>query len=271
MASSKKSVRSIIILTIIIVLCLIVITASFRDASFIKSLKAGTLDFFKPVQEKLYTFFQPVIRTLGNIKNFFRLSGRVKELESKNAELLRDYSENINLKIENESLRRLLEIRQKENYRTVAAKTIGYNTGKWQSEIILNAGKNDGVLEGMCVINEKGLVGIVILSASKSCNVRLLNDPQTSIGARILSSRSLGMIEGTKNNDILFNYISKNDTVYPGDILMTAEFGKYIPEEILVGVIKKAAISEKSPYQEITVETFADMRMIENVLVITGW
>lgn len=271
MASSKKSVRSIIILSIIIVLCLVIITASFRDASFVKSLRAGTLDFFKPVQEKLYTFFQPIARIFDNARNFFRLSSRVRELESENARLMKDYSENINLKIENESLRRLLEIRQKENYKTVAAKTIGYNTDKWQSEIILNVGKNDGVLEGMCVINEKGLVGIVILSAGRSCNVRLLNDPQTSIGARILSSRSLGMVEGTKNNNILFNYISKNDTVFPGDILITAEFGKYIPEEILVGVIKKASISDRSPYQEIIVETFADMHKIENVLVITGW
>jgi len=271
MASSRKSVKNIIILAIIVVLCLVVITASFRDTGVIKSLREGTLDFFKPVQEKLYTFFQPVIRTFDNIKNFFGLSSRIKELEQKNAELLKDYTENINLKIENDSLRSLLEIKQRENYETVAAKVIGYNTDKWQSEIILNVGKNEGVLEGMCVINEKGLAGIVILSASNSCNVRLLNDPQTSLGARILSSRSLGMIEGTQNNSILFNYIPKSDTVYPGDILITAEFGKYIPEEILIGAVKKVNNSDKSPYQEIEVETFVDMRKIENVLVITGW
>ena len=271
MASSRKSVKNIIILAIIVVLCLVVITASFRDTGVIKSLREGTLDFFKPVQEKLYTFFQPVIRTFDNIKNFFGLSSRIKELEQKNAELLKDYTENINLKIENDSLRSLLEIKQRENYETVAAKVIGYNTDKWQSEIILNVGKNEGVLEGMCVINEKGLAGIVILSASNSCNVRLLNDPQTSLGARILSSRSLGMIEGTQNNSILFNYIPKSDIVYPGDILITAEFGKYIPEEILIGAVKKVNNSDKSPYQEIEVETFVDMRKIENVLVITGW
>ncbi len=271
MAPSRKSIKNIVILLIIVVLCLIVVAASFRDTNAIKSLREGTLDFFKPVQERLYSFFQPVVRTFDNIKNFFGLSSKLKELEQKNAELLSDYSENINLKIENDSLRSLLEIKQRANYETVAAKVIGYNTDKWQSEIILNTGKNDGVLEGMCVINEKGLVGVVILSASNSCNVRLLNDPQTSLGARILSSRSLGMIEGTQSNNILFNYIPKNDIVYPGDILITAEFGKYIPEEILVGTVKKVKASEKNPYQEIEIETFADMRKIENVLVITGW
>ncbi|MDD3520592.1 MAG: rod shape-determining protein MreC [Actinomycetota bacterium] len=271
MAPSRKSVKNIIILAIIVILCLIIIAASFRDSDAVKSLRESTLDFFKPVQEKLYAFFQPLIRTFNNIKNFFGLSSRIKELEQENAELLGNYSENINLRIENDSLRSLLEIKQRENYKTVAAKVIGYNTDKWQSEIILNVGKNEGVLEGMCVINEKGLVGMVILSASNSCNVRLLNDPQTSLGARILSSRSLGMIQGSKNNTILFNYISKSDIVYTGDILITAEFGKYIPDEILIGAIKKVNISDNNPYQEIEVETFVDMRKIENVLVITGW
>jgi len=271
MASSKKSVKSIIILAIIVILCVVVITASFRDSSFIKSMREGTLDFFKPVQESLYSFFQPVIRVFDNIKDFFHLSSRIKELELENAQLLKDYSENINLKIENDSLRSLLEIKQKGDYKTVAAKVIGYNIDKWQSEVILNAGKNDGIVEGMCVINEKGIVGIVILSSSNSSNVRLLNDPQISLGARILSSRSLGMIEGSNDNRILFNYISKSDIVYPGDILITAGFGKYIPEGILVGAVKKVGTSDKNPYKEIEVETFADMRGIENVLVITDW
>ena len=78
------------------------------------------------------------------------------------------------------------------------------------------------------------------------------------------------MVEGTQNNIIFFNYISKNDIVYPGDILVTAEFGKYIPEEILIGTVKKATSSESNPYQEIEIETFVDMRKIENVLIITG-
>jgi len=271
MTPSKKSIKSIIILAIIVVLCIVVITASFRDSSFIKSMREGALDFFKPVQESLYSFFQPVIRSFDNIKGFFHLSSRVKELELENAKLLKDYSENINLKIENDSLRSLLEIKQRGDYKTVAAKAIGYNTDNWQSEVILNVGKNDGVVEGMCVINEKGLVGIVIFSSGNSCNVRLLNDPQISLGARILSSRSLGMIEGSQDNRIIFNYIAKSDIVYPGDILVTAGFGKYIPEEILIGAVKKVSVTDKNPYKEIEVETFVNMRRIENVLVITGW
>ncbi|MCL4386409.1 MAG: rod shape-determining protein MreC [Actinobacteria bacterium] len=271
MASPRNSIKNIIVISIIVIICLIVITASFRDADFVKSFKIKTLDIFKPLQEKIFIAFQPLITGVNNIKNFFGLTTKLKQLEEDKAKLLRDYSENINLKIENNSLRELLNIKQRNNYKTVAAKVIGYNEGKWQSEITLNVGKNNGVVEGMGVINEKGFIGIVILSASDSCKVRLLNDSQMSIGARLLSSRSLGLVEGSSGKKIFLNYIPKDELVYTGDIVITSEFGKYIPPEILIGIVKKATTSESSPYKIIEIEPFVNFRTIENVLVIQEW
>lgn len=271
MASPGNSLKNIIIISIIIIICLTVVTASFRDADFIKGFKTKTLDIFKPLQEKIFIAFQPLIKAINNIKNFFGLSQKLKQLEQDKAKLLQDYSENINLKIENNSLRELLNIKQRKNYKTVAAKVIGYNEGKWESEVTLDAGKNNGVVEGMGVINEKGFIGIVTLSASNSCKVRLLNDSQMSIGARLLSSRSIGMVEGSSSKKIFLNYIPKEDLIYTGDIIMTSEFGKYIPPEILIGIVKKVSISVSNPFKTIEIEPFVNFKSIENVLVVLEW
>mgnify|MGYP003614196574 CR=1 FL=1 len=131
--------------------------------------------------------------------------------------------------------------------------------------------KNNGVFEGMSVVNEKGLIGIVVLSASNTCEVRLINDPQTSIGARILSSRSLGMIEGSQNKKLFLNYISKDDLIFPRDIIITAGSAGYIPPEILIGSVRKVSSNQTNPFMTIEVEPFVDFKSIENVLVITGW
>jgi rod shape-determining protein MreC len=271
MASPRNNVKNIIVIAIIVVLCIVIITASFRDASVIKVIKAKTFDIFRPVQEKLFIVFRPVVKTINNIKNFFGLPSKLKQLESENAKLLKDYSENINLKIENNSLRDLLDLKQRKDYEAVVAKVIGYSNKEWQSEVILNVGKNNGVLEGMGVVNEKGLIGIVVLSASSTCEVRLINDPQTSVGARILSSRSLGMIEGSQSKKLFLNYISKDDLVFPGDIIITAGSARYIPPEILIGSVRKVSSNQTTPFMTIEVEPFVDFKSIENVLVITGW
>jgi len=147
---------------------------------------------------------------------------------------------------------------------------IGFSSGELQSEITLNKGTNDGVLEGMGVVSEDGLVGIIILSASSSCKVKLINDPRSSIGARILSSRVLGMVEGGNDKKIYLNYIPKEEIVFKGDVMITSEYGKLLPSEILIGRIKSVAESTGNPYREIEIEPFVDFKELEYVLIIKG-
>ncbi len=268
MASTRKNLRYVIILSIIIVICLIVVTLSFRDFDILKKAKTVTLDFFKPIQEKTYQFFQPVINFFNSISDYFKLSEKVKILQQENLKLLRDYSENVNLKVENEALRSLLGIELRKKYSTVPAKVIGFYENKWQSQIIINVGKSNGVTEGMAVINEDGLVGVVAFASNNTSEVRLINDPQSSIGARILSSRKLGMVEGSKDKIVYLNYINADDLVFKGDILITSEYGEIIPSEILIGRVKKIKNTEKSPYLQIEVEPFVDFKKLEYVMVI---
>jgi len=268
MAPIRRNLKNIIILSVIIVICIIVITVSFREADLFKRARSGTLDFFKPVQESTYLFFQPVTRFFNNISNYFGLNDTVRQLEIENSELLKDYSENINLKIENNALRKLLGIKLREEYDTETAKVIGYYYNKWQSEIIINVGMSDGVFEGMAVVNDDGLVGVVILSSNQTSQVRLLNDPQSTVGARVLSSRKLGMVEGSNEKVIYLNYIPSGEVMIKGDVLITSEFGEYIPPELLIGRIKRIGQSGDIYYRQIEVEPFVDFKDIEYVLVV---
>lgn len=265
-----KSFKNLIVLGIIIVLCLVVITVSFKGSDLTKNVKVKTLDFFKPVQENFFLFFRPVANFINSTRGYLNLGEKIKILEKENSNLRKDYSENINLKIENNALRELLGVQLRKDYETELAKVIGFSSGELQSEITLNKGTNDGVLEGMGVVSEDGLVGIIILSASNSCKVKLINDPRSSIGARILSSRVLGMVEGSNDKKIYLNYIPKEEIVFKGDVIITSEYGKLLPSEILIGRIKSTAGSAGSPYKEIEIEPFVDFKELEYVLIIKG-
>ena len=268
MAPIRKNFKNIIILSVIVVICIIVITVSFREADLFKRARSSTLDFFKPVQENTYLFFQPVARFFNNVVGYFGLNEEIRQLELENSELRKDYSENINLKIENDALRKLIGIRLRDEYDTEPARVIGYYYNNWQSEIIINAGMSNGVLEGMAVVNDDGLVGIVTLSSNNTSKVRLLNDPLSTVGARVLSSRKLGMVEGSNEKVIYLNYIPSDEVMIKGDILVTSEFSEFIPPELLIGRIKTIEQSGDIYYRQIEVEPFVDFKDIEYVLVI---
>ncbi len=271
MAHTRKGLKNIIIIGVLVLICLVVITASFRDEKFLRDAREKTLDFFKPLQERVFLITQPVMGFFSVIGEFLSLREELAESRQENARLLRDYAENINLRIENQSLRSLLNIKTRSDYKVKAAKVIGFNESKWQSEALINVGKNEGVLEGMGVMNERGLVGIVIVSAASSSRVRLLNDPQSSIGSRVLSSRNLGMAEGSTDKKVYLNYISKEDTVFKGDVVMTSEYGGFIPPEILIGTVKSEITGANETYRVLEIEPFVDFKKIENVLVILDW
>jgi rod shape-determining protein MreC len=270
MAPGRKNLKNIIILILLIVICITVITVSFRQSDIFTNFRLLTLDYFKPVQEKTFQAFAPVTKFFINLRDYVNLRDKLEELEIENASIMKDYSENINLKIENDALRKLVDMDLRSSYQTETAKVIGYYNTKWQSEIIINKGKSSGVVEGMAVVNEKGLVGIIILASSSTSNVRLLTDPQSSVGARILSSRKLGLVEGGSDKKIYLNYISSDDLVFKSDILITSEYGQFVPPELLIGRIKRIGTTGQTLYRQIEVQPFADFKTLEYVLVIKG-
>ncbi len=267
MVTLNRRFRNIIVLAVIVVLCLIVITVSFRQSELINNIKAKTVDFFKPIQEKFFSLVSPFRRFINSIRDYINLREKYLDLQAENSQLRKEYSSNVNLKIENDSLRKLLDMKLRENYETIPAMVIGFYENEWQSEIILNAGSSKGVREGMGVVNQDGLVGVIIQTGSNSCNVRLINDPQSSIGARILSSRELGVLKGSQNRRITLDYISSEEVVFKGDIIITSEYGN-LPGEILIGRVSKVTENTNNPYKMIEIEPFVDYKKIEYVLIL---
>lgn len=267
MAILNRRFRYFIILIVIMILCLVIITVSYRKSELVQSIKARTIDFLEPVQEKFISFFNPINHFFTSLSDYINLRDKYLKLQVENSELRHSYSENINLMVENDALRKLMGIELRKDHKTIPAKVIGYYESKWQSEIILNVGSSDGVLAGMAVVNENGLVGMVLVAGNDSCNVRLINDPQSNIGVRILSSRKLGIIQGDQDRKISLDYILKEESVFKGDIVMTSEYGNF-PAEILIGRVSKVSENPGDPYKSIEIEPFVDFKRIEYVLVI---
>ncbi len=263
----NRRFRNFIVIVLIIFLCLVAITATFRQSEIINTLKSKTIDFFKPIQERVFSIFSPVIGFFNYIRDYINLRDKYLELKSENSSLREGYVESVNLRVENDALRKLLDVKLRGSYETITARVIGFSNENWQSEVILNVGISDGASQGMGVMNEDGLIGVITSAGSNSCNVRLINDPRSSIGVRILSSRKLGVLKGNQGGKISLDYIPVGETVLKGDIIITSEYGN-LPGEILVGRVSKVSEDGNSLYEIIEIEPFADFRRLEYVLVI---
>src|SRR5918999_1205458 len=70
------------------------------------------------------------------------------------------------LRGENAELRRLLGMRDRMGLRTVGARVLGTVPGDPGSSVLIDAGSDDGLAQGMTVLDDRGVVGRLVTVAA---------------------------------------------------------------------------------------------------------
>lgn len=112
------------------------------------------------------------------------LKRKVERVYEKDAEIA-------NLRAENEQLRNELDAGPSLSaYNTMSSNVISRNPDRWLDNLVIDVGSNDGVAEGMPVMNQNGLVGItseVNHSSSKVTLLTNIDETSNQVSAQIIS------------------------------------------------------------------------------------
>jgi rod shape-determining protein MreC len=194
-----------------------------------------------------------------------QLRERLAELERQNEELVEIYAEYTLLSA-------LLDYdRSSPEYRRVAADVIGWEISNLSRVLTINKGERDGILAGMPVETERGLVGRVIQVAPFSAQVQLLTDPGSAVNVRLGASRATGVIEGQLSNTLLMKWIEQDITISENELVMTSGLGGNFPPDLVIGRVVKVWQSTSELFQVADVRPAADLSQLEIVQVIVSF
>jgi rod shape-determining protein MreC len=194
-----------------------------------------------------------------------QLRERVTELERQNEELVEIYAEYT-------LLAALLDYdRSNPDYRRVAADVIGWDISNLSRLLTINKGEGDGILPGMPVETERGLVGRVIQVAPNSAQVQLLTDPGSSVNARLGASRATGVVEGQLSNTLTMKWIEQDIAISENELVMTSGLGGNFPPDLVIGRVVKVEQSTSELFQVADVRPAADLEQLEIVQVIVSF
>lgn len=246
------------------------------------------------VQVKRQTAQGPVrmIRFLAvsSISPFERLfihSGEsVRGVWANYVDLRRVRSENLRLKAEAEQMRlerareqedarqarriqALLEFKERWIDSTVAAQVIGTSGTETSRLLYLDKGASDGIKPDMPVITPDGVIGKVLSVYGDTAQVLLINDPSSGVGATLVSSRLQGVVKGTSTGELQLEYIMGDETVKPGEALITAGGDQVFPKGLPIGTVAKVSMG-RNLFLDIKLKPAADLDRLEEVLVITA-
>jgi rod shape-determining protein MreC len=211
----------------------------------------------------------------GNIwHNYFYLRGVRAENRSLKAQIERMTLEQVRLSQDAGQARRLqalLAFKEQFISQTMAAQVIGGSGSESSRSVFIDKGYSDGIRPDMAVITADGIVGKVLHADPVDRHVAevLLIDDQTSgVGAILEKTRLQGILRGTPSGELVLEKVMSDETVSPGEQVLTSGGDRIFPKGLLVGRVTNVSPGSEV-FLNIRVRPAADLSRLEEVLVVT--
>jgi rod shape-determining protein MreC len=156
-------------------------------------------------------------------------------------------------------------------YSYKAAAVIGRDPSPFLRYVIINIGSNQGILPGMPVVTDKGLVGRVDAVIAEGARVQLVTDAASAVNVRLQSSDTEAILVGSVTGDMSLDMISQDATVTIGDVVLTSGLGGSYPPNLLVGQVVSVRKLATELFQQAAIQPNVDFNRLSFVLVITNF
>ncbi len=213
------------------------------------------------------------IRDLVNSpRDVAALQTRIGELEGENAQLRDQIIGLQEQAAEAEVLSALLNYaRTRPESRYLSTNVIGLDPSPFVRSINIGAGSDRGVLHGMPVLTDEGLVGRVTEVTAGSSRVQLITDPASAVNVQLQGSRADGLLAAQPNGELWVELIDQNAIVEPGDLVLTSGLGGAFPADIPVGHVVSVRRRDFELFQRAVIQPTVNFDDLEIVLLVTNF
>ena len=262
--------RSLFLLTGVVLLQVVLLAVQIR--------KVDSPDGSRLIRVWSVSAVSPVERSgawgIGTIRDawrhYFALSDTARaneDLRRENGQLKLEIMQLQSKSAEADRLAELLNFKQKQaKVPMVVARVIGSSADANSAVIYLDQGLREGIHKNMGVITPEGVVGKVIESFRDTCQVLLLTDRDSGVGAMISNSRIQSPVGGLGEPLLTMKYVGNDDEVNVGDRVVTSGMDRIFPKDLPVGTISQ--VKPGSPFKQIRVRPSANIEKLEEVIVL---
>jgi rod shape-determining protein MreC len=215
--------------------------------------------------------YSPFYQASEKIRSLYNVHQENRQLKLQIAELKIQASMLFEQRVENERLRRYLNLRNQSGLEVIPCEVVAREPHFRLTSLVVSAGSNSGVSKNMPVIDEHGLVGKIIEVFSDRSVVQSVYDPGLEISAVDQRSRIKGIASWKSGAVMELKYVSAVDDVQIGDPIVTSGLGSIYPAGIEIGTVTAVTKNESMLFKEIDIQTRADIRNSEELFIIKSY
>jgi rod shape-determining protein MreC len=200
-------------------LALFVVDLRFRSLELVRQSIALVVD---PVQRVAQTPGSLVDYALNYMQGMRQLQRENEELRHAKLNTAPDLLRLEKLEAENERLRKLLVVKERERAKGQVAQILYTARDPFSRKVIIDKGQQAGIVAGQPAIDEAGVVGQVTRTFPYSAEVTLITDKDQAVPVQIVRSGQRSVVFGLGNGQLELRYMPANADVEVGDVLVTS-------------------------------------------------
>jgi len=216
------------------------------------------------------TVFYPLEKPLTQLRSLVASHRENRELRRELAELKMENAALRESGRENLEMRQLLGLKQRWQWRYVAAELVARDPGIFVSNVLIDKGRRDSLQKGQVAISTMGLVGLVDWADDGSAAVKTVFHPEVKVSALDLRSRVLGILRFQAERGLILDRVPIRSDVLPGDSLITSGYGGLFPPGLMLGVVDEVRPDSLRLHMNIKVKPALDLNRLSQLFVITG-
>ncbi len=150
------------------------------------------------------------------------------------------------------------------------ATVINNSTHRPRNFFTINRGSADGIMPGMGVVDQNGIVGIVNVTGTKSARIiSVLNETQR-FSVKVKGSNYVGSLSWKEGNPAIayVEELPRHVKYNVGDTIVTSGFSTAFPEGIPVGFVMGQVHTTDDNFYTLKVHLAADFSQLSTVRVI---
>jgi rod shape-determining protein MreC len=269
------------VVAVLVLVSLALLTVYFRESSGggLHNLQSTGSEVLRPFEVAANRVAQPFRDAAGWLGGLSSARDQNRRLRKENAKLTAELYNRGALARENSDLKR--ELRYvggasfPQDYDYLATSILSQPVGQFDQQVVVGAGKNQGVKVNSPVVSPSGfLVGIVTSVAVSSAHVKLITDETSFVSVVDPKTGAWGIL---RHNDpgtsIIMDNVRKSEVVEDGDRLVTAgwksgSIASLFPYGIPVGTVSGVNQTDIDPYKQIEVKVLVDFGSLRDLIVL---
>jgi rod shape-determining protein MreC len=237
LSPARRAMIERITFPLLVLLSAVMIVLGKADQVSIESLRNSVMDAAAPALEMLSrpsTLLDTAVRRARDFVTVYQENARLAE---ENERLLGWQQAALRLAAENAQLRDLLRAAPEPATSFVTARVIANSGGAYVRSVMVNAGRENGVVRGEAAVTGEGLIGRVSEVGSRAARILLITDLNSRVPVIVEGSRQRAVLAGDNSEHPSLRHLEAGAAIRIGDRIVTSGQGGVFPPGLPVGVV----------------------------------